>query len=490
MKKLVTLFVILFAITSINSLTAQFDTDSLQVRISRIVKDYIDTNSAGMVIGVIRKEGSTPVIERRYSFGHIRKDTTSPRPDSLTIFHIGSVTKSYTGTILSMLIQQGGPLNLRNLVENHIPLDTVRAPFYVSPQNDTLRMTILDLATHFSALPDDPIQPINDSTSYHMMYNYLNNHRLSRPPGQCFLYSNLGVSLLGVVVTHTLGEIIDSLFIHKLCDTLDMPDTRITLNPEQLQRRPVGYASNGDSVGYFKSSWPAFYAAGGLYTTIKDFMKYLQFNMGMSNAGMQSVLDSAHRIRRVQNDTCLNPNSTGRVGLIWQMSLLSPQTDSTFYYTWKDGGVPGFSSFICFANDSSKDLKTGVVMISNFSIPVDRLAVEIIKYLNADSSASSVSQISQNVPDHFKLYQNYPNPFNPSTKIKFDITTGMSRETKDVKLIVYDALGKEIATLVNEKLMPGSYEAEFSGLNLSSGVYFYKLTNGNYKDIKKMFLVK
>jgi len=59
-----------------------------------------------------------------------------------------------------------------------------------------------------------------------------------------------------------------------------------------------------------------------------------------------------------------------------------------------------------------------------------------------------------------------------------------------VKLIIYDALGKEISTLVNDKLNAGSYEVEFDGTNLPSGVYFYKLTNGNFVETRKMFLVK
>ncbi|MBK6877111.1 MAG: serine hydrolase [Ignavibacteria bacterium] len=84
----------------------------------------------------------------------------------------------------------------------------------------------------------------------------------------------------GVVLTHTLGNIIDSLFIQRISNPLQMPDTRITLNQAQLNRRATGYAVNGDSVGYFKNSWPAFYAAGGLYTTLSDFMRYLEFNMG------------------------------------------------------------------------------------------------------------------------------------------------------------------------------------------------------------------
>jgi len=382
MKKIIFVcFIILSSIINEN-LYSQFNPDSLQARISRIVKKYVDTNKAGMVVGIIRKEGNTPILSRRYSFGHIRRDTNFPRPDSLTIFHIGSVTKTYTATILSMLIQQDGPLNLNDLVEDHIPLSTVRAPVYVSPTGDTIKMKILDLATHYSALPDDPIQPIHDSTTYQMMYSYLNNHRLFRPPGECFLYSNLGVSFLGVVVTHTLGNIIDTLLIQKISNPLGMPGTRISLNAEQEYRRATGYNTNGDSVGYFKNSWPAFYAAGGLYTTIKDFMKYLEFNMGLSNIGMQNVLDSAHKIRRVTNDTCANPQSTGRVGLAWQMGILNPQIDPDFYYTWKDGGVPGFVSFICFADNDSKNLKTGVVMIVNQSTACDKLAIDILRYLN------------------------------------------------------------------------------------------------------------
>jgi len=327
-----------------------------------------------------------------------------------------------------MLIQQGGPLNLNDLVEDHLPLNTVRAPVYVGPTGDTIKMKIIDLASHYSALPDDPIQPIHDSTTYQMMYNYLNNHRLSRAPGECFLYSNLGVSFLGVVVTHTLGNIIDTLFNQKISNPFGMSDTRICLNPEQEHWRATGYDLKGDSVGYFKDSWLAFYASGGLYTTIKDFMKYLEFNMGLSNLGMQDVLDSAHKIRRVSNDTCIKPQSTGRVGLVWQMGILNEQTDPDFYFTWKDGGVPGFVSFICFADNDSINLQTGVVMIANQSIACDMLAKDILRYLNSDTT-SGITQVSGNVPESFKLYQNYPNPFNPVTKIKFDIPQDVSRET-------------------------------------------------------------
>lgn len=96
-----------------------------------------------------------------------------------------------------------------------------------------------------------------------------------------------------------------------------------------------------------------------------------------------------------------------------------------------------------------------------------------------------VGKISSEVPDKFKLYQNYPNPFNPSTNIKFQI-----KESKQVTLKIFDILGKEIATLINEKLQPGAYETSFDGSNLASGVYFYRLIAGNFTETKKMLIVK
>jgi hypothetical protein len=95
-------------------------------------------------------------------------------------------------------------------------------------------------------------------------------------------------------------------------------------------------------------------------------------------------------------------------------------------------------------------------------------------------------------PLAFSLGQNYPNPFNPSTKIKFTIPQNERRETQDVSLKVYDVLGNEVATLVNEELPAGEYEAEFSinNLQLTSGVYFYQLRVETFLETKKMLLIK
>ena len=102
----------------------------------------------------------------------------------------------------------------------------------------------------------------------------------------------------------------------------------------------------------------------------------------------------------------------------------------------------------------------------------------------------SVTIISNLIPETFNVYQNYPNPFNPSTKIKFDIPSGLNGSDSKVRLSVYNSLGKEIAELVNENLGAGSYETEFDASDFSSGVYFYKIETDNFSQTKSMFLIK
>ncbi len=95
------------------------------------------------------------------------------------------------------------------------------------------------------------------------------------------------------------------------------------------------------------------------------------------------------------------------------------------------------------------------------------------------------------LPENIKLSQNYPNPFNPSTKIKFSIVSSPHVSGGDLVLLkVYDVMGRELQTLVNERLNAGTYEATFDGSMLNSGVYFYKLTTGGYSESKKMLLIK
>ncbi len=102
-----------------------------------------------------------------------------------------------------------------------------------------------------------------------------------------------------------------------------------------------------------------------------------------------------------------------------------------------------------------------------------------------------INNYSNEYPAYINLYQNYPNPFNPSTKIKFDIAP-LLRGAGVVwtELKVYDITGRQIQTLVNEKLNPGTYEVTFDGSNYASGVYFYQLKSGEFVSTKKLILLK
>ncbi len=119
---------------------------------------------------------------------------------------------------------------------------------------------------------------------------------------------------------------------------------------------------------------------------------------------------------------------------------------------------------------------------------------DVAKTLCQNGFVIGIIPISTQIPEKFSLSQNYPNPFNPTTKIKFSIPLlllgGVSRSDGVVSLKIYNALGQEVATLVNEKLNPGTYEVSWDASNYPSGVYFYKLETGNYSETKKMVLLK
>jgi hypothetical protein len=149
------------------------------------------------------------------------------------------------------------------------------------------------------------------------------------------------------------------------------------------------------------------------------------------------------------------------------------------------GFVPGFGtttepksySFI------DKDVTTGIYKYR-------------LKQIDFDGSFTYSNEIEVEVdftPKEFVLYQNYPNPFNPTTTIKYEVPSVTLRQSQSdivVTLKVYDILGNEVATLVNEEKQPGVYEVEFNGENYSSGVYYYVMSAGNFINTMKFVLIK
>ena len=134
------------------------------------------------------------------------------------------------------------------------------------------------------------------------------------------------------------------------------------------------------------------------------------------------------------------------------------------------------------------------ISVQNGKIYLTGYSQLIIESMFRSSSITSVmylplnSEIKNNevnVPHSFELKQNYPNPFNPSTKISFSIP-----QNSQLSLVVYDLLGRTVDVLLQGELKAGNYELEYSNSSLSSGVYFYELKAGSFRDIKKMVLLK
>ncbi|MBW7888456.1 MAG: T9SS type A sorting domain-containing protein [Bacteroidetes bacterium] len=154
----------------------------------------------------------------------------------------------------------------------------------------------------------------------------------------------------------------------------------------------------------------------------------------------------------------------------------------TLYYADTTKSYYAFPN-VTFGNDLDGDGKREVILV-NSNVNPDSNDVGLI-ILESKKSITGVKQISQSIPGMFSLEQNYPNPFNPSSTIRFSL-----KEAAQVKLVVTNMLGQEVASLVNSKLDAGQHEVMFNASKLSSGTYFYTIKAGNFVQTRKMVLMK
>jgi hypothetical protein len=145
----------------------------------------------------------------------------------------------------------------------------------------------------------------------------------------------------------------------------------------------------------------------------------------------------------------------------------------TFYYR----GMTGLGAGAYTSPDSSGADDSIAWNISNAVVELTRWSL--------NPPPVGISQISSEIPTKFDLYQNYPNPFNPETIIRYDLA-----KNSDVKVVIYDMLGKQVGELVNQRQNAGTYEVSFDGSRLASGIYFYRIVTGDFVQVKRMLLVK
>ena len=138
------------------------------------------------------------------------------------------------------------------------------------------------------------------------------------------------------------------------------------------------------------------------------------------------------------------------------------------------------SYIVTWLTESGNELQVQLDTLSTGSVRVHSITIYYV-----GTTPATLVKSSLQLPENFTLSQNYPNPFNPSTQILFSVA-----QAGFVSLKVYDMIGREVATLVNQELTPSSYSITWNAANVASGVYLYRLVSGSYTETKKMVLMK
>ena len=187
-----------------------------------------------------------------------------------------------------------------------------------------------------------------------------------------------------------------------------------------------------------------------------------------------------------QSTITISPKNNSDTLLVSGLQVILSNTGAGSLSSVSDLGDGTYQATITAPIASGNDSISALVISGTDTVSIFWDAV--VTYVNPTSV--SENPIS---PDKFYLYQNSPNPFNPSTIIKYTIPSVLASGTKQsqfVSLKVYDVLGNEVATLVNENKAAGTYEVEFDASALTSGIYFYQLNVGEFSNTKKMMLLR
>ena len=202
-------------------------------------------------------------------------------------------------------------------------------------------------------------------------------------------------------------------------------------------------------------------------------------NSGYSDTAMATI--PVHPLP--PNSLSLNVLDTGIVKLTWADSS---SNEDGFVLERKDNIDTNWTTIDSLKADSVTYTDTGLTVGRTYEWRVYAYnAGGNSGYSNVVSSLITGITGNGSLPDKYALYNNYPNPFNPSTKIKFDIP-----KSGIVKLTIYDILGRQVSTLVNNELTAGRYEMEWNAGSYSSGIYFYRIEADGFTEVKRMMLVK
>jgi CubicO group peptidase (beta-lactamase class C family) len=285
--------------------------------------------SAGVTIGVIRGG-----VRRVFAFG-------TAKPDS--IFEIGSITKTFTGLILAQMIAQG-KVTLDEPVRELLPAGTVAKP-------TGAEISLLDLVTQHSGLPrmPDNFHPADNNNpyvDYHAadLYQFVAKYGVQKPADATFLYSNLGVGLLGQALANRAGMSYANLLKQQVIAPLGLQDTVVSLSPAQQARFIQGYTAAHQPA----HSWEidALAGAGAIRSSAADMLIYLNANLHPDQLPATTAGKSAGRTLAasiVQSHELRADSEAGmRIAFAWMFVPASAAY-------WHNGGTGGYSSYAFFS---------------------------------------------------------------------------------------------------------------------------------------------
>ncbi|MBY0572283.1 MAG: class A beta-lactamase-related serine hydrolase [Undibacterium sp.] len=256
--------------------------------IFNILKERIDVEKqgVGLVVGVIDQQGT-----RVISYGVMDKKTQA-KVDGDTVFEIGSVTKLFTSLLLADMVQKGEVV-LTDPVAKYLPQGVTM------PTRNGKQISLLDLSLHKSGLPQwpdnmrskDPLNPVADYTVA-QMYEFLSRYQLTRDIGEKAEYSNIGVGLLGHVLSLRGGKDFETLVKERITNRLSMNDTGISLSA----RMTAHLASPHNAQGELVKNWdlPAIAGAGALRSSVNDMLKFLAANMSPDKSPLRLSIQTMH----------------------------------------------------------------------------------------------------------------------------------------------------------------------------------------------------
>jgi D-alanyl-D-alanine-carboxypeptidase/D-alanyl-D-alanine-endopeptidase len=295
--------------------------DRTMAQLTRIVHDRVDSGRApSIVAGMIFPDGSTRIVA--YGMAGNGK-----RVDENSIFEIGSVTKTFTATLLSDMAQRG-EVRLTEPVAELLPAGVS------VPSRNGRQITLLDLATHSSGLPREatnlPSKDINRPYAGYTaaeLYAFLRTYRLARDPGATSEYSNVGEGLLGQALALRSGKTYEELVRERILDPLHMTSSGINLPGDLRPHLVRGHDADGALVPPFDMGVLA--GAGSLRSTVVDMLKFAAANLDSGNGELQRAIAVTHIPRRRFGQEQIGLNWINQQGILWH-----------------NGGTIGCSSFI------------------------------------------------------------------------------------------------------------------------------------------------